>query len=202
MPNALLPSAPLARPAGLLGAAGVLLTGVLAVTQPLPPQPLPAPEAGAKACALYPDGYLRGRFFGALDLTADWSGPGLTCDGMQRPDGQGVRLFFAGERPGGGRVSVLIGLDGRQEDLQGGERAANLTVIDERDGRFFSTAGQQRCWATIDALAPRGRAGNHPAGSRIDGVVYCVGALASVGDHASLTLGDLHFAGWVAADDN
>jgi hypothetical protein len=201
MLTAPLPAAPMARPADLLGAAGVLLAGVMALTQPLPPKPAAAgPAVPGHACALYPDGFLRGRFFGALDLAADWAGAELTCDGMQRPDGQGVRLFFAGAPPGGGRISVLIGLDGRPQDLKGGERLANLTIIDERDGRFFSTAGQERCWASINAVAPVVSAGGRTAGSRIEGVAYCVGALPAVADHASLTVGDLHFAGWVAAD--
>lgn len=202
MSPAPIPASPLTRLAGLLGAAGVLVTGALALTQSLPPKPQIKAAAGAvrQPCALYPDGFFRGHFFGALDLAADWTGTGLTCDGMQRPDGQGVRLYFAGDRPDGARIGVLIGLEGRQEDLMGAEKPANLTIIDERDGRFFSTAGQDRCWASIAAVAPVASSSGHPAGYRVDGLVYCVGALPSVGDRASLTLGDLHFAGWVAAD--
>ena len=103
-----LPSPRLTRTAGLLGTAGVLLTGVLALMQAparMPPGlAFPGPEGGP-ACALGSGGFLRGRFFGALSLTADWSGPGFACDGMQKPDRGGVRLFFAGDRPDG--VEVL-----------------------------------------------------------------------------------------------
>jgi hypothetical protein len=201
------PSLWLRRAAGLLGAAGVLVTGLLAVLQPppaVPPGPaLTGREPGSgPACALGADGFLRGRFFGALGLTVDWSGPGLACDGMQKPDGSGVRLFFAGERPGGGRVSVLIGLAGRAADLAGAERPANVTVIDERESRFFSSGGPGRCWASIGSVTPLPRPAGGIAGSRIDGLVFCVGALPSVGDRSSLTLSDLQFSGWISADAN
>jgi hypothetical protein len=119
---------------------------------------------------------------------------------MQRPDGQGVRLFFAQEQPDGGRVSVLIGIDGRMEDLKGAERPANVTVIDERSGRFFSTAGPGRCWATVNSVTPLSPARGGAAEHRVDGLVYCVGALPSIGDRSSLTLSDLHFAGRVTSD--
>ena len=198
-----LPSPRLTRTAGLLGTAGVLLTGVLALMQAparMPPGlAFPGPEGGP-ACALGSGGFLRGRFFGALSLTADWSGPGFACDGMQKPDRGGVRLFFAGDRPDGSRVSLLIGLDGRPEDLAGAERPANVTVIDEREDRFFSSGGPGRCWASIASVTPVARRAGGAAGSRVDGLVYCVGALPSVSDRSSLTLSDLHFSGWIAAD--
>lgn len=184
------------RATGLLAAAGVLLIGTVALMQPIPP----AANAG-HPCTLRPDGFLRGRFFGALSLTANWSGAGLYCDGMPRPDGKGVRLFFAREQPGIGRVAVLIGIDGRPEDLVGADRPANVTVIDERAGRFFSTGGPGRCWASISSVIALPRASGI-AGRRIDGLVYCVGTLPSVTDRSSLTLGELRFAGRVTSDES
>jgi hypothetical protein len=90
----------------------------------------------------------------------------------------------------------------RAEELAGAERPANVTVIDERQDRFFSSAGPGRCWASIDSVTPVARRPGRPAGSRVAGLVYCVGALPSVGDRSSLTLGDLRFAGWVPAGAN
>ena len=191
------------RVAGVFGAAGALLTWALALLQApaaIGPHPAAALPGTSQTCNLGSGGLLRGRFFGALDMTADWSGPALACDGMQKSGGQGIRLYFSGDRPDGGRVSLLIGVDGRQEDLVRGERPANVTVIDEREGRFFSSAGPGRCWASIGSVTPVAGHPGQPAGSRVDGLVYCVGALPSVGDRSSLTLGDLHFAGWVSAD--
>lgn len=189
--------------AGLLGTAGVLITGGLALLQPLPPR-APEPQTSAvsgprPACVPGAGGFLRGRFFGALDLTVDWSGAALACDGMQKPDGGGIRLFFSGDQPGGGRVSLLIGVEGQAGELAGAERPANVTVIDERENRFFSSAGTGRCWAAISAVTPLDPGPDRPPGSRVAGLVYCVGALPSVGDRSSLTLGELQFAGWIAA---
>jgi hypothetical protein len=204
MPAADSTALPLARAIGLVGAALVLVLGTLALLQPLPPGG-PQGEAAAakenKPCTLQPEGFLRGRFFGALNLTADWSGAGLYCDGMERPGGDGVRLFFAKAQGGGERLSVLIGIDGRPADLEGQERPANVTVIDEQAGRFFSSGGPGRCWASIASVAVLPRAQGRPTGYRIDGLVYCVGALPSVGDGTSLTLGELQFAGRVSADE-
>ena len=195
---------PGSRAAGFIGAAGVLLTGMLAFQLSLPPVApavAPATAGGGRSCTLRPAGYLRGRFFGAVSLTANWSGQSLLCDGMQKPGGEGVRLFFAGEQPGGGRLSVLIGIDGHPDSLVGAERPANVTVIDERDSRFFGTSGAGRCWAVISSVTALARSRGYPAGHRIEGVLYCLGALPSLGDRTSLTLGDLHFAGRISADE-
>ncbi len=195
---------PFASAIGFVGATLVLVLGTLALMQPTPPG---APKGGAaaandqKPCTLQPEGFLRGRFFGALNLTADWSGANLYCDGMERPGGDGIRLFFATARRGGERLSVLIGIDGKPADLPGQERPANVTVIDEQAGRFFSSGGPGRCWASIASVVPLPGADRTPAGYRIDGLVYCVGALPSVGDRTSLTLSELQFAGRVSADE-
>lgn len=196
---------PGSRVAGFLGATGVLLTGMLAFQLSLPsvaPTVTPATAGGGGSCTLRPSGYLRGRFFGAVSLTANWSGKNLLCDGMQKPGGEGVRLFFAGEQPGGGRLSVLIAIDGRPDSLAGAERPANVTVIDERESRFFGASGAGRCWTIIGPVTALARSRDYPAGHRIEGLLYCVGALPSLGDRASLTLGDLHFAGRISADED
>lgn len=196
-------SAQVRHTASFVGAVGVLLIGGMALMQtlPAPARITDTPDNAARQpCTLQPDGFLRVRFFGALDFTADWSGADLLCDGMWRPDGKGVRLFFAKTQPGGDRLSLLIGIDGRPESSVGIERSANVTVIDESQGRFFSTGGAGRCWASIKSATALPGARGRPAGLRIAGLVYCVGALPAIGDRSSLTLGDLYFAGRVAGD--
>ena len=206
----------------ILGLASVLLIGGIAVLQPLPDTRHGAPARAARArpatgvvtaptaglpaaesgtpCTLHPDGFLRGRFFGALSLSADWSGPDLLCGGMRRPGGNGVRLFFAGQLPEGGRLSILLGIDGPPDALVGAERSVNVTVIDERDGQFFSSGGTGRCWARVSDVALLPATAGTPAGQRIAGLVWCVGALPSLRDKSSITLGDLQFAGRIAMD--
>jgi len=198
------PHAALSSAAGLIGAAGVLLTMVLAfrLSQPAPQATAVPPPGRTKPCALRPDGYLRGRFFGAINMTADWSGNRLFCDGMQKPDARGVRLFFAGAQQGGGQVSVVIALDGRPDNLIGGERPANVTVIDEQTGRFFSSGGAGRCWSVISSVTPLAWSRDRPTAYGVDGLLFCLGSLPSLSDRTSLTLGDLSFAGQVSVDED
>lgn len=188
-----------------LGAGLVLAIGAAALVQQLPgrqPGPLsagaetiPGTNGIPQPCTLDPPGFLRGRFFGALDARIDWAGAGLGCSGMPRPDGRGTRLYFAHELPGQGRLSVQISIEGPPAGLAGGEKPASVTIIDP-SGRFFSSGGFGRCWARISSV--RRQPGTTDL--RIEGLVYCVGALPSIQDRTSLTLGDLHFAGRTTID--
>lgn len=187
----------------------VLGIGGLALRQPLPPASPPAERADRTGETVAPDavapltvqpcgqsgeGYLRGSLFGALALEVDWTGPGLLCDGGVRPGEAGVRLFFA-QPLEGARIVFMIGIDASPDGLAGGERTANVTVIDERDGRFFSTGGNRRCW--VDELRPRPADGD---GRWLTGRLYCAGPLPSLADRSSLTLGDIHFSGRFTVD--
>lgn len=118
---------------------------------------------------------------------------------MVRPDGSGVRLFFAQEQPGVGRVTLLIGIEGQFNQLLGGEHAANVTVIDTPGGRFFSTQGARQCWVQVQSVTPS-RPWGSPPGHRIQGDLYCLSALPALRDRSSLTLGELHFGGRVTSD--
>ncbi|MEZ5564795.1 MAG: hypothetical protein R3F24_04435 [Gammaproteobacteria bacterium] len=190
-----------------LGTALVLAIAGVTLTQDLPaPQsradrttgPIAGPGTAEDLnlpCTLEPTGFLRGQIFGAVTVAADWTGDGLYCNGMARPDGRGVRLFFAHELAGSGRLSIQISIDGPPDKLAGHETPANVTIIDP-SGRFFSSGGFGRCWTRIDDVRQQ-----HGASElRIDGIVYCVGALPAIRDAASLTLGDLQFAGRVIVD--
>jgi hypothetical protein len=206
----------LAHLAGYGGLIAVLAIGWLALTQPGPPaQPGPTPDLGPEAgapdasappgsgrpCGPAGDGYLRGPIFGALALAADWAGPQLLCDGGVRPGDTGVRLFFAAPVDGA-RIVVMIGIDGKSAELPGGERPANVTVIDERDGRFFSSGGSGRCWVDEIRISapPMGDPGNDPKGQWLSGRLYCAGALPALADRSSVTLGDIRFAGRFSRD--
>lgn len=132
---------------------------------------------------------------------ADWSGSELACDGTERQAEGGFRLYFSGRGRGAGRVTVLVGLPGGDPGPAIGEQAANVTVIDEQSARFFNSGGPGRCFADVAAVTPTAPGPGLPRGRRVDGVVYCVGALPSVGDRASLTLGELRFSGWIGHGD-
>lgn len=190
------PAAPPLPAAGLLGAVALAAVAAAAALQPLPPAPAIPPErAGPAGCAVSPPGFLAGRLYGDLDLPLDWRGSRLRCDGMLRDD-DGLRLMFAGPVEGAaGELVVLIGIGGTLAGIEGAERPANVTLIDQRTGRFYATGGPGRCWTTVLAADPI------PDGSyRLTGTLYCAGALPALQDAGSVTLGDVRYAGRLAVE--
>lgn len=149
----------------------------------------------AELCGPGHDGYLRGRLHGAIEGRLDWSGTGLSCDGMLRPDGAGIRLHFSGLLDDGSRLSFIVGIEGRHDRLAGREWPANLTLIAEGEGRFFATAGAGRCRAGIHEVQSleEGRLG-------IAGELWCVGGVPSLSDAQSVLPEELKFRGRFTAD--
>lgn len=197
-PNALSP--------GLLAAVVVALLGYLAVRTPEPARlsagitAAPATAAVLGPCAMDRPGLLHGQIFGSLSLVMDWQGPDLRCAGGPRPANKGLRLYFAGKPPGGSEVVLVLGIDGDIASLAGSERAVGITLNDEGTHRFFH-ADAGRCFTRVSEVQPLpGQAGQAGRNFRIDGVAWCVGALPSVSDNASITLGDLHYSGRLSVD--
>jgi hypothetical protein len=182
----------------------IVLLGYFTVSSPLPrrtgagSQPALAASPVPPPCVMDQPGMLRGQVFGSLSLDMDWQGTGLLCDGRSRPGDKGLRLFFAGRPAGGtGAVVIVLGIDGGIDSLKGSERPAGITLNDENSHRFFH-AQAGRCFTRVSGLTPLpGPPGRH---FRIDGVAWCVGALPSVSDEASITLGDLRYSGRLSLD--
>jgi hypothetical protein len=179
------------------GLAASLWLGYLALSLPLP-APVPqqarglAPAPALDPCLMDRDGYWRGRIFGATTLEIDWAGAALGCAGNARPDGRGLRLFFAGGRAAGAeRLLLVIGIESDLESLAGSEHPVSVTLVDEASDQFFHGA-KERCFARIDEVAPLADA---PRSYRVEGEVYCAGAIAAVNSRDSVTLGDTRFAG-------
>jgi len=179
-----------------------LLVGRAPVLQPrnIPAMDFPAPRV-MEPCNLLTDGYLNGRLYGALDLTIDWHGSALTCDGMLRPNDQGIRLVFAAApNRDDGQLLVVIGIDGTIGQLAGDERKANVTIIDEFRGRFFSTGGKERCWTMIESVESFGDQKHETY--QVSGNLYCAGSLPSLSGPDSITLGDFNYSGRLSLDDS
>lgn len=184
--------------AGMVAAVIVVLLGYFAFQTRAPVRStasgaavLPAARVLAP-CVMDRPGLLRGQVFGSLSLVMDWQGPDLGCDGGPRPMNDGVRLYFAGKAAGGSEVVVVLGIQGDLDSLAGSERAVGITLNDEGTHRFFH-ADAGRCFTRVGELRPL--PGPPDRNFRIDGVAWCVGALPSVSDDASITLGDLHYSG-------
>jgi len=151
-------------------------------------------------CSRESDGFLHGRLYGAVELNIDWRGSDMNCEGMLRPDGNGMRLLFASKQGRAARLVFVIGFDGEIDQLAGKEKVANITIIDEIDGRFFSTSGNDRCWTKIHNVESI-FGETHPT-FQIDGDLYCAGGLPSLSDRGSVTLDDFQFSGRLALDDS
>lgn len=153
-------------------------------------------------CIADPEGaYLSGRLYGGIELGIDWRGDTLACAGMLRPAGQGMRLIFASAPDvAASAVTFVLGIDAELDALRGTEHAANITIIDQASGRFFSSAGRARCWTTLHRVEPLST--DAPRIYRVNGEAYCAGALPALGGAGSVTLSDFRYSGQVTLDDS
>jgi hypothetical protein len=157
-----------------------------------------APRAMA-ACSLDQDGYLRGELYGSVKQTLSWQGVDMACDGMPKPGGSGIRLAFREhadpDTPG---LSFVIGIDGAAPGQPFDELAANVTLNDQTGGRFYSTQGLEQCWASTTELVEL--TGTVEKVWRIDGLLYCAGALPAAAGSGSVTIVELQFSGIIRAE--
>lgn len=168
---------------------GTVPSGGFATTQAVAP------------CLLNTAGSLTGRLYGTLSLDIDWRGPKMDCDGMMRPGNNGVRLFFSASDSGDSdRLIFVIGVDGALDELSGKERKANITIIDERTGSFFSTGGKERCWTTVHSVETL--PDRNSESYQVNGELYCAGALPSLTGNGSVTLGNFRYSGRLTVDDD
>lgn len=145
------------------------------------------------ACVMDQDGYLRGALYGAIQAELDWSGAGMLCDGMTRPQGQGIRLVFGEQTdpdlPG---LVIVLGLADAELGTDVGEIKANVTIIDQTNGKFYSTQEEPRCWTRITKQLLL--SGTVEETWRLDGHLYCASALAALAGPGSVTLDDIEYS--------
>lgn len=188
----------------VIALAGVATVGALAITTP-PQRSVAAIAANSTTprfsdlCGDPSDGFLKGRLHGALDMQISWNGASMKCEGMLRPAGDGIRLLFAGQDATDADLVVVLGIDTDIENLLGREHAVNVTIIDESEGRFYSSGGNERCWAMIDRV--EGLADLQQPAYEVEGDVYCAGGLPSLSDNRSVTLRDVRFSGRLSLDE-
>ena len=98
---------------------------------------------GLAPCTEPDDAFLRARIAGALELELDFRGADLSCDGMRRPDGKGLRVSFAGTL-GEEHLTLVFGVPHLAEGASGRAVPVNVTII--RDGgRVYGTRGEGKC---------------------------------------------------------
>jgi len=196
-------SHPLPRSAQLLiDCLAVLALGAVAVVvaNGLAPEPQGTAIQSAigdstDLCQSVDDGFLSGRLYGAIDRVIEWRGTNMKCEGGERPGDDGLRLVFAAPgKADADRLVFVIGISGSIDDLAESERAANVTIIDERTGRFFSSGRQDRCWTIVTSVDDDGLR------YTVGGEVYCSGSLPSLTDGSSVSLSDLRYSGRLIFD--
>lgn len=134
---------------------------------------------------------LRTELFGGIQGRLVWDPP-ADCAGMVRPiENGGVRLRFSGPGPQGEQLALVLGLDPLEV---GNETVANLTLIVEDEGQFFSNQQQtETCWARVDRFDPPETAPPRV----IRGLAWCVSPLPAVAGNGEVRIGDVEFAGLV-----
>jgi hypothetical protein len=145
-------------------------------------------------CVMDQDGYVRGQIYGALKMELDWRGETMLCDGMNRPEGQGIRLVFSqNPDPALPGLVIVIGLAEAELGAPERELEANVTIIDQVNGRFYSTQEQPRCWTRLTTQLRL--TGTVEETWRLDGKLYCASALAAITGTESVTLGEIEYSG-------
>ena len=174
----------------------MLTTAALAGCKPTTRTTLePAPAAATTLVPCGDAGYLRGRLYGAIPVSLDWSSADLDCEGMPRPSSRGARLRFAGVAAGGDlRLAIIIAIPDLERDVAGRELASNVTVIEDGGGRFFSSSDLGNCLTDITIME---KLDVDPDRYSIGGKLYCVSPLAEINGDSSVLIPELAFLGLV-----
>jgi hypothetical protein len=152
-----------------------------------------APPPGAPAAtSCGEDGYLSTELFGALDSKIEWNAADLECEGMPRPDGDGARLRFAGSIGGDRNIAFIVALPDLRRGETGKEYQSKVTLIEEGNSRFFSTADNDICWTDIVELE---NVADSAAKFAISGTLYCVAPLTEINGASDISIRDLKFRG-------
>ncbi|MEM1261101.1 MAG: hypothetical protein AAGH76_01765 [Pseudomonadota bacterium] len=172
----------------------VCIAALLCTSACTAPEPPDAPQPSAR-CVDDGSGFVEAELYGSVETHVTWADADADCTGMPKPDDSGARLRFAGKTADRDLV-VIVGVDKLARGTTGNGFAANVTIIDESTSRFFSNGGVPNCWSDIyrqvELDADR---------TRVDGIVYCSGALAAQQAEGSIRLRDLRFRGQIVWTD-
>lgn len=159
-----------------------------------------AGQTGAAAgCIAGGGGFLHARLRGAVVVDLDWDNAEMQCAGGPRPDGQGLRLTFAGKLPGvagapARQLRFIFGMD--LPDVAAGAAKAlptNLTVILEGEGQIYATRGARLC--AVENLQRNALGAAAGKQTRVSGRGYCVGPATNVAGDARLLVPTFEFTG-------
>ena len=156
-----------------------------------------APQApAAPQCLPAGDGFLAMRLRGSIEEDVRWTEPALTCTGMSRPDGRGMRLRFAAAR-GGAELAVVFAAPELGIGASGRSVPVNVTLLDGAGERIYGTQGDSRC--VLDEVEQQLLEGpDLPARSyRVTARGFCVAPARAMDGDGSVLLTRFDFAGLV-----
>jgi hypothetical protein len=158
---------------------------------------LAAPDAPA-GCLDAASGALSLPLSGAVEAILEWSGTGLECQGMPRPDEGGVRLMFSHADDA---MLVVLGVTGLERGETARGLAANLTLVREGAGEFYGTLGGENC--NVDVRRNE-RWDDGPGESwRVSGIGRCPAPVPAIGREGVVRVAPFSFDGvvdWTAND--
>lgn len=152
----------------------------------------PLPSLDTTSCGS--DGALRTTLIGGINTDIDWTAADMRCDSMQRPDGEGIRLRYAGA-VGDEHLALIIAMPALRPGRSGEEVPSNITISVEGSGRFFSSPDLETCWTEVAKQEPINDSDGGDNGSyAIAGTLYCIGPLGELNGGAAVTIPELSFA--------
>lgn len=160
------------------------------------------PEATAAACLPDGAGFLTMRLRGSIEAEVEWRGTALDCAGMTRPDGNGVRLRFAGLLPGAGELAVVFAAPQLRIGTSAHDVPVNVTLLDRHGQRIYGTRGDQRC--RLDSVLQEALAGAEaPSRSfRVTARGFCTEPARALDGGGAILLTRFDFAGIVTISDD
>jgi len=139
------------------------------------------------------EGRLRTELHGAIAIEVDWNKNDLECAGMPRPEGRGARLRFAAKTADGDlQLAIIIAIPDLERDAQNGEFSANVTLIEEGNGRFFSTPDLNNCLVDITSATGLDDSGDRYS---IAGELFCVSPLPEINGDSGVSISKMLFSG-------
>jgi hypothetical protein len=135
-------------------------------------------------------------------MRLDWQNEGTQCEGMPRPEGNGIRLSFSRSLDSEGRrLLIVFGIAGLSESSSGRGLPANLTIIEEGGKQVFGTLGDDKC--VVDELKQQliGAWSARSRTYRVSGRGFCMQPARAVGGDAGVLMSSFDFAGQVEYGD-
>jgi hypothetical protein len=153
----------------------------------------------AAHCLPSRDGFLSMRLRGSIEREIHWEEPGLSCTGMQRPDGRGLRVRFAGPLDGG-ELAVVFAAPTLPPGSSGRGVPVTVTLLDGGGERIYGTQGDDRCQLDEVEQQPVESADPATRSYRISARGFCIAPARALDGDGSVLLTRFDFVGLVTLE--